>query len=198
MNLTLLPKTDEELIRRAKSQDARAFRELMNRYLKIVYSFVYRMVNQSELAEDMTQEIFVKVYQNLGSFDSARPFKPWLMRIASNHTLSALRKKANQVVSLDALQDDQPAREWAGTVDRGSQPEEIIERQDKTARVALAIQEMDPNYRQALLLRFQHDLSYEEIAGAMKVPVNTVRTWLKRGRDKLKQKIQQQYEEGLS
>lgn len=177
--------SEEQLIQQAIRKDAKAFRELMSRYVKLVYSFVYRMVQQPELAEDMTQEIFVKVYQNLDKFQPEKPFKPWLLRIASNHTVSHLRKKANVALSLDALQEEQPGREWGGVTDSDAMPERLLEGEERARTVQEALNSLAPNYRQALLLRFQADLSYEEISTRMQVPVNTIRTWLKRGKARL-------------
>jgi RNA polymerase sigma-70 factor (ECF subfamily) len=191
--ITLSP-PDAELITQAVTGDTRAFRQLVERYTPIVYNFVYRMTQNAELSDDMTQEVFVKVFKNLTSFEASRPFKPWLLRIASNTTVSALRKQSggkseqagSQVVSLDALQEEMPGKEWGGSTRSCEDPAHQAEVRELGHRVERALYGMESNYRQVLLLRYQEDLSYEEIAETLGVPINTVRTWIKRGRDRLK------------
>jgi RNA polymerase sigma-70 factor (ECF subfamily) len=185
---------DVILIQSIKQGNAQAFKHLMQTYMKLVYSYVYRTCQQQELAEDMTQEIFVKVYQNIDKFDEARPFKPWLMRLASNHVISHLRKKSSAAsLSLEALQEEQPHKEWGGMTDETKDPSVQVERQDDVSQVEFALSTMAPNYRDVLLLRFQGDLSYEEIALKMQVPVNTIRTWLKRGKERLQATLGQTF-----
>lgn len=183
---------DFVLIQQIKQGNAQAFKTLMQTYVKLVYSYVYRICQQQELAEDMTQEIFVKVYQNIDKFDETRAFKPWLMRLASNHVISYLRKKSSAVsISLEALQEDQPHKEWGGITDESKDPSVQVEMKDNVSQVEIALGSMAPNYREALLLRFQGDLSYEEISLKMQVPVNTIRTWLKRGKERLQANLHQ-------
>jgi RNA polymerase sigma-70 factor, ECF subfamily len=185
-------KPDVVLIQQIKQGNAQAFKTLMQTYVKLVYSYVYRICQQQELAEDMTQEIFVKVYQNMDKFDETRAFKPWLMRLASNHVISHLRKKSSATsLSLEALQEDQPHKEWGGITDESKDPSVQVEKQDNVSQVEMALKAMAPNYREVLLLRFQGDLSYEEIALKMQVPVNTIRTWLKRGKERLQANLHQ-------
>ncbi len=171
---------DVLLIRGSLQGDAKAFRVLVNRYLPLVYNYSYRLSGSAEIAEEVSQEVFVKVYQHLKRFDQSKPLKPWLLRITSNATISILRKQSRVVslnTSLDAL------------VDEGKEPT-IIEEHQAEMRVSneqlfSAMAKIDPKYRQALLLRYSEEQTYEEIAETMNIPLNTVRTWLRRGRDKL-------------
>lgn len=183
------PTSDSQLIAETLSGNERAFRDLVNRYSSLVYNFIYRMTGNKETADDMTQDVFVKIYKNLRLFDGNRPFKPWVLRIASNTTVSAMRKKVHPVTSLDALQEAEPWREWAS--ENTPDPARQAEVRDSSRRVLQALETLEPHYKQVLLLRYQQDLSYEEIAQATETPLNTVRTWLKRGRDRLQQHVKE-------
>lgn len=179
---------ESELIAQAAQGNAKAFRILVNRYLPLVYNYLYRMTQNHELSEEMVQEAFVKAYQNLKTFDQNRAFKPWLLRIATNATLSEMRKQ-RKIVSLNALEDDGAWHEadYQLTEDASMQ----LERQWTADEVQQAISQLDVKYRQVLTLRYQQDLSYEEIAEVTQTPLNTVRTWLKRGLEKLKTILQE-------
>ncbi|MCE3234673.1 MAG: sigW 1 [Vampirovibrio sp.] len=183
-----LQPTDPELVERAVQGDQKAFRQLVNRYLPLVYNYLYRMTQNHEVSEEMAQEAFVKAYKNLKSFDKRRSFKPWILRIASNAAISELRRQS-KVVSLNALEEE---GQWG---EANHQPEEDtvtrLERKLSSEEVVKVLDRLDPKYRQVLLLRYQNELSYDEIAQAMEIPLNTVRTWLKRGMDKLKHEVKE-------
>lgn len=177
---------DSELIGLSLQGNQRAFRDLVNRYLPLVYNYLYRMTSNHELSEEMAQEAFVKAYHSLKNFDRSRPFKPWLLRIASNAAISALRKQS-KVVSLNALEEEGYWGEAQHQSQEGT--EAVLERKFANEEVMKAMQSLDEKYRQVLLLRYQQDLSYEEISETLKIPLNTVRTWLKRGLEKLKLQV---------
>jgi RNA polymerase sigma-70 factor (ECF subfamily) len=179
---------ETELIALAAQGNAKAFRVLVNQYLPLVYNYLFRMTQNHELSEEMAQEAFVKAYQNLKTFDRTRAFKPWLLRIATNATLSELRKQ-KKVVSLNALEEEGGFNE----ADHQSTEDITIqlERQLTHDEVQQAMTQLAPKYRQALLMRYQQEMSYEEIADAMQIPLNTTRTWLKRGLEKLKQAVKE-------
>lgn len=178
---------DAQCIVRAIAGEKSAFRELVDEYGALVWNFIYRMTQNSEMADDLTQEVFVKVYRKLESFDRRRPFKPWLLRIASNTTISELRRK-NKVISINAMEENNPAFEL-GDTSEAADTAQIVEERLSASLILEAISALDPRYRQVLLLRYKEQLSYEEIAEATGIPLNTVRTWLRRGREALKQKV---------
>lgn len=193
MTLTSPPTTalqpgDAEWIERAVRGDPKAFSYLVNRYLPLVYNYLYRMTQNHEVSEEMAQEAFVKAYQNLKSFDQARSFKPWILRIASNAAISQIRKQS-RLVSLNALEEEGV---W-GEAEHQSAEDVVtqLERKLSTEAVLKAMGNLDDKYRQALLLRYQQELSYEEIAEALSIPLNTVRTWIKRGMDKLRNEVKE-------
>lgn len=185
---TALQPGDAELVERAVQGDEKAFSTLVNRYLSLVYNYLYRMTQNHEVSEEMAQEAFVKAYRNLKSFDRSRSFKPWILRIASNAAISQMRKQS-RVVSLNAMQED-----GAWDESQHQQAEDIVvqlERKLSSEEVMKALENLDEKYRQAILLRYQQELSYEEIAGALGIPLNTVRTWIKRGMDKLRNEVKE-------
>lgn len=193
MTLTSPPTTalqpgDAEWIERAVRGDQKAFSYLVNRYLPLVYNYLYRMTQNHEVSEEMAQEAFVKAYQNLKSFDPARSFKPWILRIASNAAISQIRKQS-RLVSLNALEEEGV---W-GEAEHQTAEDLVtqLERKLSTEAVLKAMGNLDDKYRQALLLRYQQELSYEEIAEALSIPLNTVRTWIKRGMDKLRNEVKE-------
>lgn len=178
---------DAERILRVIAGEEKAFRELVDEYGGLVYNFIRRMTQNPEMADDLTQEVFVKAYRKLDSFDRARPFKPWLLRIASNTAISELRRR-NRVVSITMMEEDNPVFEVQDTSEMADTAR-IVEEKLSSQVILQAISALDPRYRQVLLLRYKEQLSYEEIAEATGTPLNTVRTWLKRGREALRQQV---------
>lgn len=178
--------TDAELVSQVLHGDAEAFASLMNRYLPLVYNYLYRMTKNHEMSEEMSQDAFVKAYQHLDGFDRNRSFKPWILRIASNAAISELRKQS-KVVSLDALEEEGG---WGEPEDLTQEdPLVRMERAFSAEEVMTALQVLDVKYRQVLLLRYQEELSYEEISQMLHIPLNTIRTWLKRGLEKLRNQL---------
>jgi RNA polymerase sigma-70 factor (ECF subfamily) len=185
---TQLQPSDADLVELSLRGDQKSFRHLVNRYLPLVYNYLYRMTQNHEISEEMAQEAFVKAYNHLKSFDKSRSFKPWILRIASNAAISELRKRS-KVVSLNALEEE---GHW-GEADHQSTEDIVVqlERKLTSEEVLAVLNRMDDKYRQVLLLRYQQDLSYEEISQALNIPLNTVRTWIKRGLDKLKNDVKE-------
>jgi RNA polymerase sigma-70 factor (ECF subfamily) len=180
--------SDSELIESSLLGNQKAFGQLVNRYLPQVYNFLYRMTQNADTSEEIAQEAFVKAFRNIKSFDRSRPFRPWILRIASNAAVSELRKQS-KIVSLNALEEDGAWSEADHQKD-----EDIVvslERKLSNEEVMKAMEQLDVKYRQVLLLRYQQELSYEEIAQALEIPLNTVRTWIKRGLEKLKNEVKE-------
>jgi RNA polymerase sigma-70 factor (ECF subfamily) len=178
------PDADAHLVALSRRGDAKAFQRLMERYLPAVYNHLYRMTRNHELSEDMTQEAFINAYRRLDAFDGGRSFKPWILRIATNAMISALRKPSAQI-SLDA--EDETGRTPEIAARTADDPEEQVERRLAGEAVLKALATLDDKYSQALLLRYQQDLSYEDVALALDLPLNTVRTRLRRGLEKLRE-----------
>ena len=195
MALTLLELADVDLIEQIRYQPAKAsaaFRQLLCRYQTAVYHYIGRICRDESLAAELTQEVFIQCYRKLDLFDQRRAFKPWLFRIATNITISALRKQ-RPTVSLTALQEEVTWREPVSLIqeDHANHVDQHMENQETIKAIQKALNKLDPKYRTVLLLRYNEDFSYEEIAETMTVPLNTVRTWVKRSREALKQSLRQ-------
>jgi RNA polymerase sigma-70 factor (ECF subfamily) len=162
------------LIERSRQGDQLAFAELVTRYQVAVYNLCFRMLGQSEEAEDAAQEVFLRIYRQLGSYNSAHRFSTWVLSIASHYCIDQLRKRRLTVVPIDGIVD------WARS--RGPQPDDLALDGERRDEIQAHLQQLPEKYRLALVLRYWHDLSYSEMALAMQLPENTVKTRLHRAR----------------
>ncbi|MFV1987895.1 MAG: RNA polymerase sigma factor [Gemmatimonadota bacterium] len=182
--------TDQTLVEHCLRGDERAARELVVRFERPVFSLIYRMVRDRELAEDLAQETFVRTLNNLKRYDPSYKFSSWLFKIGYNLTIDHLRKKQLNVVSIegapDAMTPDQQAatRITLQTVDE--QPDQLLEARSIGAEIEAAIDRLRPEYRTAILLRHVQGYAYDEIAEVMDVPLGTVKTYIHRARNELK------------
>jgi RNA polymerase sigma-70 factor (ECF subfamily) len=169
--------TDRDLALRVRRGDVEAFGPLVNRYQDSVYSVCYRVLRDTQDAEDLTQEAFIRAYEKLDLYDIDQPFGPWIRRIAANLAINALKKR-KLLLPIDEQRDrdPHPAR---------SNPETALERAQLSRDVQAALGELLPHYRVAIELRHFHDLSYAEIAETMEIPLNTARSYLHRARQTL-------------
>src|SRR5437763_8724446 len=156
---------ERRLIDRGAAGDQEAFRQLVLRYHRLVINVAFRALGEVALAEDVAQEVFVKVYKALPAYRHDKPFKHWLHRVAANTVTDSLRRR-RPVVSLDGL--DQPL------VSAGSDPQDIAARHDLQRAVRHAIASLPPHYRDTIALQAFAELSYDEIAKALDIPLGTV------------------------
>lgn len=184
----LLIPTDEKLVARTLAGDRNAFRMLVERHYNTVNRLCRSILRSQEDAEDATQEVFLRVYEALGQFAGRGAFGAWLRRLTVNHCLnrrqSAAARASAQSYSLDLLAETLPASDE-------NDPEETLLRQEERARIQSELEELPPSQRAALGLRLLEGLSYEEIAEILGVPVNSVRSWLHRGRARLREALQE-------
>lgn len=178
--------TDEKLVARTLTGDRSAFKALVERHYSAVYRLCRSILRHPEDAEDATQEVFVRVYEALGQFAGRGAFGAWLRRLTVNHCLNRVQSAAAQTAarsySLDLLADTLPAS-------NESDPEVRFWRAQEQARIQTELEYLPPSQRAALGLRLLEGLSYEEIADLMGVPVNSVRSWLHRGRARLREAL---------
>jgi RNA polymerase sigma-70 factor, ECF subfamily len=160
-----------------------AFAQLVTKYQALVLSVIFAMIKNDETARDLTQETFLKAFRALGTFDSARSFKAWLLKIANNTVVDHLRAiKNKEELSLELLIEEDPGQEPHAKND----PSEIAEHNLFLEKLGLALQLLPLRYRQAFVLRYQFDLAYDEIAEVMQENESTVKTLLFRSRDRLR------------
>ncbi len=173
----------------AKGRDA-AFRELLCRYERPVFSLIFRMVRDRALAEDLAQETFIRAFRAISSYNPRYKFSSWIFKIANNHTIDHLRKRRLDTVSIDgsphAVTGEEEAQTRLVVESTGEAPDRYVEQRELGSQIEQAIGELRPEYRTVVLLRHIEGHSYEEIADIMDLPLGTVKTYLHRARAELK------------
>ncbi len=169
---------DYALVEQAKNEPA-AFAELMLRYQDSVHNYLYRMIGNREDAADLTQEVFLRVYKALHRFREGAPFRPWMYKIATNVAINHLRARKQTV----ALEDEAPVR------DEGISPDRAAELKELQHQVGGVLMTLPEAYRAVLLMRHIEELSYDEMAQALGVPLGTVKVRLHRARLQLMEKL---------
>jgi RNA polymerase sigma-70 factor, ECF subfamily len=181
------PAEDAELVRRALQGSQEAFRDLVVRFERPVYSLLVRMVQDPMTAEDLAQEVFVKAYRRLSTYDPQWKFSSWLFKIAHNTAIDQLRKGAVETVPLDASTDDEGRGSLAAVLadDALENPHAAAERRDLARNLEAAITRLRPDYRLAVLMFYVNGASYQEICEASGLPLGTVKTNLHRARKEM-------------
>ncbi len=173
------------VIGRVLDGDRESFALLVERYEGPLFRYLLRMLGRSSEAEDLAQEAFLRAYLSLASYNSQYRFSTWLFRIATNLALNRL-KAERRVVSLEALRDGAQGMPLEIADSRHEcRPEQQAEQAELARLVQECLGELPPAYRCVVVLRHIADLSYEEIADSTGLPVNTVRSRLHRGRERL-------------
>jgi RNA polymerase sigma-70 factor (ECF subfamily) len=173
---------DAGLAQRARRGDAEAYGELVRRHQQTVFNVCYRLLGHRQEAEDAAQEAFLRAYDRLGMFDLARPFGPWIRRVAANLCLNRLAGQRPPAVELDDERDEVQDPATPG-------PEAAQEQAERAAAVRAAIAGLPPHYRAVIELRHFQELSYEAIAAALRLPLSDVKSHLFRARRLLAEKL---------
>lgn len=187
-------KSDPELVELCKRADERAAVELLRRFERPVFSLIYRMVRDRELAEDLAQEAFVRAFNNLARYDPSYKFSSWLFKVAYNLTIDHLRKKRLNTVSIhgspSAVTTELQAATAITVESTEERPDEALQSREIGSEIDVAIGELRQEYRSAIILRHVEGRSYEEIAEIMDVPLGTVKTYIHRARKELQGQLQ--------
>ena len=178
------------IVRRCLAGDEKAYRELVELYQGQVYSVVFRMVRSREDAQDLTQETFVRMFRALDRYDLQRPFAAWLFTIASRLAIDHIRRRRVVPVSLTQREAGSDEEYDIEIPDPGPTPDEVTSRTEEERRTEELIRSLPPHYRIVVMLRHQRDLSYEEIAEALHLPLGTVKARIHRARELLKVKLE--------
>ena len=177
--------SDAELMKKVAVEDMTAFSELLRRYQSPVFNFIYRTISDYGEAEDLTQEVFLRVYTSAKRYKPLAKFTTYLFKIARNLCLNNLRKRRHfWLFSLDEI--DKSAEIPAS---RGSRPDVICEKEETVTSVRKALATLSENQRMAVILQRFHNLSYEEIAKVMECSVSAVESLLFRAKQNLKTKL---------
>lgn len=186
------------LVRRCVAGDAAAWQEIVQQYNRRIYNICYRFSGSTDDAADLTQEVFIKIYRTLGTFDGSRAaFMTWVTTVTRNLLVDHFRKgKYDRVTdSLDAT----PGNQEEGLSiadqleDQRSSPEQRVQSQETQKMVQAALQKLSPELREAVILRDLQDMDYKEIAIVLKVPEGTVKSRINRGRTELARLLQRTY-----
>jgi len=182
--------TDPAVVALAQSGSEAAYRELVTRYERPVFSLVFRMVRDRETAEDLSQETFIKVLNNLDRYSPEFKFSSWLFKIANNLTIDHLRRRRVDTISIEGAPDAVTVESARATsiavVSQDQSPLEELESRELGTAIEAAIARLRPEYRACILLRHVEDRSYEEIAEIVKLPLGTVKTYIHRARHELR------------
>lgn len=175
---------DQALVTQVIAGDQQAFAELVELYQRAVYNLAYRMLGNAGEAEDAAQETFLRAYQHLSHYDPDRPFKTWLLSIASNHCIDRLRKRRLTWLSIDEPLPPHPALTSA---EDAPEPAAVLTEQQEMIQKMLA--DLAPEYRAAVIFRYWYDLSYAEIAELLGTTESAIKSRLFRARQMLADQV---------
>ncbi len=187
--------TDERmLVKKAQKGDGKAFEILMEEYFKKIYNIALRMTNNADDAADMTQEVMIKLFRNIGSFKGDSKFSTWVYRVATNTCLDELKKmRRHSHASLNAEIDTGEGEVAIEVEDTAPTPEERAERSELKGMVAAAVEKLSPDHRAAIILRDIRGFSYDEIARILNCSEGTVKSRISRARAQLKAVIEKDF-----
>jgi RNA polymerase sigma-70 factor (ECF subfamily) len=183
---------DEELVKRCAGGDREAFNDLVIKYQKKVFSVAYRFVGDPEEANDLAQEIFTAAYQNLKSFRGDSKFSTWLFQIATNrgkNRFKYLKRRGFFTNKGSSETDDEGDQSHRALPDQTANPEELLSGNQIRKAVIDAINELEPDHREIVILRDIEGLSYDEIARILDLPEGTTKSRLHRARMVVKEKL---------
>jgi RNA polymerase sigma-70 factor (ECF subfamily) len=177
--------TDTELVATAVNGSEGGFEELVRRYQRPISAYVYRMVGDYEVALDLTQEIFMKVYGSLSRYRSEFKFSTWIYKIAHNAAIDHLRRNAAREAS---LMKDVQGEEYELPIESGKiSPEVESERKERQREIETVVRALPAAYRELIVLRHAQDLTYDEIVEVTGLPLGTVKNRLFRAREMMRQ-----------
>lgn len=184
LNLSEKAQRDYMLVQRATDGDQRAYAELMGRYRDAIYYMLLKMVNNASDAEDLTIEAFGKAFKNITQYAPNYAFSTWLFKIATNNCIDFIRKKKASHVSLDHHNEEheKATKDIQAPV---MDPEETLINEQKIHLMRSIVSKLKPRYRKLIELRYFNELSYEEIAEELELPIGTVKAQLFRARELL-------------
>ena len=182
------------LIRKCKKNDGDAYNQLLRQHEAYLYQICYNYTRNKEEALDLMQEVFIKIFRGLRTFDESRPLLPWLKRIAINTLINHSNKNRLAETSLDGSwsqenENNQSVNPLSYLTTAANTEEQVIERDTRNIIEKLIV-ELPETYRIALALRYNEDMSYDEIASVLDLPLGTVKNNIYRARKMLRQKMQ--------
>ena len=175
---------DQKIVRDVLAGHASHFQKLMDRYFDIIYYTILKMVYSKKDAEELTLEVFSKAFQNLSSYSESYAFSTWLFKIATNQGIDYIRRKKANTVTIE-----EEAKEGYDSVvladDSQQQPDELLIKQQIAGELRSLVNELKPFWHDLIEMRYYKELSYEEIAAKLNMPMGSVKSQLYRAKKKL-------------
>lgn len=178
---------DKKLIEEFIGGNDYSFEKLLEKYLKPVFNFIYQLAGDFHVAEDLTQETFIKSWKHIKKFDMEKSFKTWIFTIAKNTTYDYFKKK--KTIPFSNFVDEEGNNQLENMSDGNILPDEILERKNIAEELEKKINNIPQHYRVILLLRYKEDLSLQEIAAILDRPYNTIKSGHARALRSLKKLI---------
>lgn len=189
--------SDPQLVKRALKGEERAFEELVRRYQRPIVNFISRMVNNYELALDLSQDVFVKAFTALHTYNERYKFGSWIFKIASNTVIDHLRKGNAVLYSLDKPIDTEDDEVQIDLKAGGLIADQQLERSETRNILSQLIEQLPGPYREMIVLRHVNELSYEEMADITDLPLGTVKNRTFRAREMLRRMVMRLEGEGV-
>jgi len=187
-----LTESDAEIIEQARRGDPLAWEKLVMRYSKRIFNLCYRFVERADQAEDLTQDVFVKVFRNLNNYKpETGSFVTWLMSVSRNLLIDHYRQSRDDRVTVSASADEEQEQSLFDILPANTpSPEVEVDRLEKVATLRKGLGKLSPELREAVILRDIEELSYQEIGAMLGIPDGTVKSRINRGRIELARCLQ--------
>jgi RNA polymerase sigma-70 factor, ECF subfamily len=187
-----------QVIKRCLAGDSSAWEEIVRAHNRRIYNICYRFTSSADDAEDLTQEVFIKIYRTLQSYDLEKgAFTTWVTTMTRNLLVDHFRKTKQERMtdSMDAAPggDEDALTLGEQIADQKATPDEVMDTKDTQKMVHFALQKLSPELREAVILRDLQDMDYKEIAQVLKVPEGTVKSRINRGRTELARLLSRTY-----
>jgi len=176
---------DRKIIEEFLEGDEDSFNILVNRYLGPIYGFLFQMVRDASVCDDLAQETFVKAWKNMGKFDNGKSFKTWIFTIAKNTAYDFFKKK--KTIPFSNFYDENGNNKLENFSDGNILPDEILNRKDIAKEMEEKLKEIPKKYQVILTLHYKEDFSLQEISEILKVPYNTIKSGHSRALGKLRE-----------
>ena len=177
-----MEKSDEALMLQLQAGDLRSFDTLVKRWEKLLLNYCYRMVNDMTLAEDLRQEVFLRMYRSAKTYRPTAQFSTWMYRIATNLCLDTLAKQQRRKETpIAAYLESEPER----LIDLSDAPDAVLVKKETENRVRLALARLPENQRVVVTLRHYNDMKFHEIAEILECPISTVKSRMVAGMERL-------------
>ena len=175
---------DNQLAEVIRTKDQELFAEIIRRYQQKLFYYVNRLINNPDEAEDVVQDVFLKVYKNLNGYDSSLKFSSWIYRIAHNEAVNWLRK--NTKYKKESIDQSEYLE---NTLSDGTDIAEELDLKVSLEKAGQAISQLPEKYKEVMILKFVEEKSYEEISDILRKPINTIGVLINRGRKLIKDSI---------